>query len=68
MVFILLNPVIIGLLWMREDDPIIKFATDILIINCYGLMILTKVIPVFLEIKELRAALFIILVKGSRKC
>ena len=40
----------------------IKFTTDILIINSYGLMILIKVIPVFLGIKELTVAPFIILV------
>ena len=53
---------------MRENDVIIRLATDILIINSYGLTILTKIIPVFLEIKELIAALFIILVKRARKC
>ena len=39
MVLILLNFVIMGLLWMREDDVIIKPVTNILIINSYGLMI-----------------------------
>ena len=67
MVPALLNPVIMGLLWMREDDVIIRPVTDILIINSYGLMILIKITPVLLEIKELTAALFIILVKGARK-
>ena len=57
-----------GLLWMREDDVIIRFATDILIINSYGLMILIKIIPVSLEIKELIVTPFVILVEGARKC
>ena len=51
---------------MREDDVIIRFTTDILIINSYYLTILIKIIPVLLKIKELIAALFIILVKGAR--
>ena len=46
---------------------IIRPTTDTLIINSYGLMILIKIIPVLLEIKELMAAPFIILVKGARK-
>ena len=57
-----------GLLWIREDDMIIRPATDTLIINSYGLTILTKIIPVLLEIKELTITPFIILVKGARKC
>ena len=57
-----------GLLWIREDDIIIRPATDTLIINSYGLIILIKIIPVLSEIKELTAAPFIILVKGARKC
>ena len=68
MVPILLNFVIIELLWIREDDVIIRPVTNILIINSYGLMILTKIIPVLLEIKELMVTPFIILVKGARKC
>ena len=64
----LLNPVIIGLIWIREHNIIIKLATNTLIINSYGLIILTKVIPVFLKIKELIAVPFIILVKGARQC
>ena len=67
MVPALLNPVIIGLLWMREDDVIIKPIINILIINSYGLMILTKIILILLEIKELMATPFAILVKGARK-
>ena len=42
MVPALLNLVIIGLLWIREDNVIIRFIIDILIINSYGLMILIK--------------------------
>ena len=68
MVPALLNPVIMGLLWMREDDVIIRFVINILIINSYGLIILTKIIPVLLEIKELMVTPFVILVKGARKC
>ena len=64
----LLNPVIMGLLWIREDNVIIKFVTDILIINSYGLIISIKIIPVLLEIKELMVTQFIILVKRARKC
>ena len=56
-----------GLLWMREDNVIIKPATDILIINSYGLIILIKITPVLLEIKELTVTPFIILVKRARK-
>ena len=52
---------------MREDDVIIRPATDTLIINSYGLTILIKIIPVLSEIKELTAAPFTILVKGARK-
>ena len=67
MVPALLNPVIMGLPWMREDDIIIRLVTDTLIINSYGLTISTKTTPVSSEIKELTAAPFIILVKGARK-
>ena len=67
MVLILLNPVIMGLLWIKEDNVIIRPATDTLIINSYGLMISIKIIPVLSEIKELMAAPFIILVKRARK-
>ena len=63
----LLNPVIIGLPWIREDNVIIKLTTNILIINSYGLIISIRVIPVFLKIKELIAAPFIILVKKAKK-
>ena len=63
----LLNLIIIELLWIREDNIIIKLITDILIINSYGLTILTKITPVSLEIKELTATPFIILVKRARK-
>ena len=68
MVPVLLNLIIMGLLWIKKDDIIIKPVTNILIINSYGLMILIKIIPVLLEIKELMAAPFIILVKRARKC
>ena len=63
----LLNPVIIGLPWIREDNIIIRPITDTLIINSYGLTISTKITPVLLEIKELMVTPFIILVKGARK-
>ena len=67
MVPVLLNPVIMGLLWIREDDVIIRPATDTLIINSYGLTILIKITPVLLEIKELMVTPFITLVKRARK-
>ena len=53
---------------MREDNVIIRPATNTLIINSYGLMILIKITLVLLEIKELIATPFAILVKGARKC
>ena len=56
-----------GLLWIKEDDIIIKPIADILIINSYGLTISTKITPVLLKIKELMATPFITLVKGARK-
>ena len=68
MVPILLNPIIIGLLWMREDNMIIRPATNTLIINSYNLIILIKIIPILSEIKELMVTPFTILVKGARKC
>ena len=52
---------------MREDNMIIKPATDILITNSYGLIISIKIKLVSSEIKKLIAAPFIILVKGARK-
>ena len=61
------NPVIIGLPWIKEDNIIIRPTTNTLIINSYGLTILTKITPVSLDIKELMAAPFTILVKGARK-
>ena len=64
----LLNLVIIGLLWIKKDDVIIRPITDILIINSYGLLISIKRIPVLLEIKKITVAPFIILVKRARKC
>ena len=46
---------------------IIRPATDTFIINSYGLTISIKITPVLLEIKELTAIPFIILIKGARK-
>ena len=63
----LLNPVIMGLPWIREDDIIIKPITNTLIINSYGLTISTKITPVLSEIKELIITPFIILIKRARK-
>ena len=63
----LLNLVVMGLLWIKEDNIIIKFITNTLIINSYGLTISTKIILILLKIKELTVTLFIILVKGARK-
>ena len=57
-----------GLLSIREDDIIIRLVTNNLIINSYGLTILTKETPVLLEIKELTIAPFAILIKEARKC
>ena len=67
MVPALLNPVIIGLPWIRENNVIIRLITDTLIINSYGLTISTKITPVSSEIKELTAAPFTTLVKGATK-
>ena len=53
---------------MREDDVIIRPIIDTLIINSYSLMILIKIIPVLLEIRELIITPFVILVKRARKC
>ena len=68
MALILLNLVIMGLLWIREDDVIIRPVTNILIINSYSLTISIKIMPVLSEIRELMAALFVILIKRARKC
>ena len=67
MVPALLNPTIIGLLWIKKDNIIIKPAINTLIINSYGLMILTKEIQVSLIIKELKTTPFAILIKGAKK-
>ena len=67
MVPVLLNLVIMGLPWMREDNIIIKPATNTLIINFYSLTILIKITPISLEIKELIVTPFIILIKRARK-
>ena len=64
----LLNPVIMGLPWIREDNIIIKPIINTLIINSYGLIVLTKIILISSEIRELMAAPFVTLVKGARKC
>ena len=64
---ILLNPVIIGLPWIKKDNIIIRLITNTLIINSYGLKISTKITPVLLKIKKLMATPFIILIKGARK-
>ena len=66
-VLTLLNPVIIGLSWIKKDNIIIRPITNTLIINSYGLTILTKKIPILLKIKELTAAPFAILIKGVKK-
>ena len=63
----LLNLVIIGLPWIRDDNVIIRLITNTLIINSYGLTILIKITLISLEIKELMATPFIILIKRARK-
>ena len=67
MVPALLNPVIMGLPWIKEDNVIIKPVINTLIINSYGLIISIKTTLVSSEIKELTAAPFIILIKKARK-
>ena len=67
MVPVLLNPVIMGLLWIKENNIIIKPIINILIINSYNLTILIKIIPVSSEIKKLMVTPFIILIKRARK-
>ena len=64
----LLNLMIMGLLWIKKDNMIIKLVTNTLIINSYGLTISTKEILILLKIKELMAVLFVTLVKGVKKC
>ena len=63
----LLNPLIIELLWIKEDNVIIRPITNILIISSYCLTISIKEIPVSLKIKELIVTPFAILTKGARK-
>ena len=63
----LLNLVIIRLLWIREDNIIIRLIANILIINSYGLTVLIKIIPILSEMKELIVTPFIILIKRARK-
>ena len=58
---------IIRVLWIREDNIIIKPATNILIINSYGLIILIKITLVLLKIKKFITTPFIILIKRARK-
>ena len=67
MVPALLNFIIIGLLWIKEDDVIIRPVTNTLMINSYGLTISIKIILVLSKIKELIVTLFIILIKEARK-
>ena len=62
------NLIIIRLPWIKEDDIIIKPIINTLIINSYGLTILTKITPISLKIKKLMVTPFTILVKGARKC
>ena len=57
-----------GLPWIRKDNVIIKPITDILIVNFYSLIISMKIILILSEIKELMITLFVILIKGARKC
>ena len=64
---VLLNPVIMGLPWMKEVNIIIRLVTNTLIVNFYSLIILTKEIPVLLKIKELIIMPFVILIKRARK-
>ena len=66
-VLALLNPVIIRLPWIKEDNIIIRPTTNTLIINSYGLTIFIKIIPILLKIKELKITPFIILIKRDRK-
>ena len=68
MVPALLNPAIIGLLWIRKDNIIIKLTTETLIINSHGLKFLIKEIPILLEIRELTVTPFTILIKRAKKC
>ena len=65
---ILLNLVIIGLLWIKKDNIIIKPATNTLIINSYNLTISIKIILISSKIKELITTLLIILIKRAKKC
>ena len=68
MVPVLWNPVIIRLLWIKKDNIIHKPVINTLIINSYGLTILTKETPISLKIKELMVTPFAILIKGAKKC
>ena len=64
----LLNLVIIGLLWIREDNVIIRPVIDILIINFLRFNDFDKNNTSIIGDKGIMAAPFIILVKGARKC
>ena len=66
-ILILLNLVIIRLLWIKEDNIIIKPATNTLIIHSYSLIILIKKTPISLKIKELTGTPFAILIKRAKK-
>ena len=66
-VVILLNPVIIRLLEIKENNIIIRPTTNTLIINSYSLIISIKKILISLEIKELIVTLFAKLIKGAKK-
>ena len=66
-VLILLNPVIISLLSIRENNIIIKPISNTLIINSYNLTILIKEIQILLKIKESIVTPFAILIKGVKK-
>ena len=64
---VLLNPIIIGLPWIKKNDIIIKPITNTLIINSYGLTISTKTTPISSKIRELTATPFTTLIKRARK-
>ena len=67
MVLALLNPVIMELPWIKEDNIIIKPVTDTLIINSYGLTISIKETPILWKMKELTVTPFTTLIKGIKK-
>ena len=67
-VFILLNLIIIGLLWIKKVNIIIKPVINTLIINSYSLTVLIKEILILLKIKKLIITFFIIFIKGVKQC